>query len=152
MIYSVDTSALMDMWARYYPPDVFGTLWQRLDGLVQEGRFLVIDEVLRELEKKDDALHKWVKARPAMVVPLDVSIQRRATQIINLFPTLAQSGGVMRGRADPFVIALAQERGLTVVTAENEKPSKPKIPDACKALGIPCTTLVKLFRAEGWQV
>lgn len=152
MSYSVDTSALLDAWVRCYPPDVFGTLWQRLDGLVQNGRLLVIDEVLRELERKDDELHKWVKARPAMVVPLDVSVQGRAAPIINRFPTLTQSGGVMRGAADPFVIALAADRGLTVVTAERSKPSKPRISDACRALGIRCATLVELFRVEGWQV
>lgn len=71
MIYSVDTSALGDAWVRYYPPDVFHTLWKRLDGLVAKGRLLAIDEVQRELEKKDDELLKWVAERPAMIVPLD---------------------------------------------------------------------------------
>jgi len=50
--YSVDTSALLDAWVRYYPPDVFDTLWSRLDGLVVRGHLLAIDEVQRELEKR----------------------------------------------------------------------------------------------------
>jgi len=83
MSYSVDTSALMDAWVRYYPPDVFGTLWERINSLVVAGRLLAIDEVLRELEKKDDELHKWVRARPHMIIALDEPIQRRATPIIN---------------------------------------------------------------------
>ena len=45
------------------------------------------------------------------------------------------------GQADPFVIALAAEWDWTVVTAERSKPTKPKIPDACRELGIPCITL-----------
>lgn len=33
-IYSVDSSALMDWQARYYPGDVFKSLLQKIDGLV----------------------------------------------------------------------------------------------------------------------
>lgn len=152
MSYSVDTSALLDAWVRYYPPDVFDTLWQRLDGLVSNGRLLAIDEVRRELEKQDDELHKWLTARPSMIVALDGEIQTRATPIINGFPSLTNTKSVMSGSADPFVIALAQERKLTVVTAEKSKPTKPRIPDVCKALGVPCITLVELFRRESWRV
>ena len=78
MSYSVDTSALLDAWVRYYPPDVFETLWKQLDSLVAKGRLLAIDEVRRELEKKDDELFKWVSARPAMIVTLDEELQTAA--------------------------------------------------------------------------
>jgi hypothetical protein len=152
MSYSLDTSALLDAWVRYYPPDVFGTLWKKFETLIEEGRFLVIDEVLREIKRKDDDVSKWVKTRSGMIVPLQASIQTRATQIINQFPSLTQSGGMMQGAADPFVIALAVERDLMVVTGEHSKPSKPRIPDACKTLGIKCGSMVDLFRAEGWNV
>lgn len=87
-----------------------------------------------------------------MIVALDGEIQTRATPIINGFPSLTNTKSVMSGSADPFVIALAQERGLTVVTAEKSKPTKPRIPDVCKALGVPCITLVELFRRESWRV
>ena len=142
----------MDAWVRYYPPDVFDTLWKQLDGLVKGGHMLAIDEVKRELEKKHDDLFRWVSARPAMIVPLDEELQQVGTEIINRFPTLTNTNTTMSGAADPFVIALAQVRGLTVVTAETSKPTKPKIPDACEALAVPCITLVEMFRQEGWRV
>jgi len=150
--YSVDTSALLDAWVRYYPPDVFETLWKQLDSLAAEGRLLAIDEVRRELEKKDDELFKWVSARSAMIVTLDEELQTAALPIINRFPSLTNTKSLMSGSADPFVIALAQARALTVVTAEQSRPSKPRIPDVCKALGVPCITLVEMFRREGWHV
>jgi hypothetical protein len=150
--YSVDTSALLDAWVRYYPPDVFDTLWKRLDSLASKGRLLAIDEVRRELEKRDDGLHRWLVARPSMIVTLDGAIQKRAKPIINRFPSLTNTKSVMSGSADPFVIALAQEQKLTVVTAEKSKPTKPRIPDVCDALGVPCITLVEMFREEGWKV
>ena len=31
MAYCFDTSALMECWTRYYPPDVFPALWERFD-------------------------------------------------------------------------------------------------------------------------
>lgn len=55
------------------------------------------------------------------------------------------------GAADPFVIALAQEHGLTVVTSENQgSDDHPKIPRVCSWLTVPCVNGVELFRAEGW--
>jgi len=59
---------------------------------------------------------------------------------------------MMRGHADPFVVALATERDLTVLCAERSKPSKPRIPDVCRELGIDCIGLVELFRREGWSL
>lgn len=151
MIYSVDTSALMEAWVRYYPPDVFPTLWERIEELIEERRFVATDEVLHELEKKEDELHNWASQRAGMFVPLDEKLQKRAAQIINDYDSLTNTDRT-RGTADPFVIALAMEQGLTVVTAESSKPSKPRIPDVCKDLGIPCITLVELFRKEKWEV
>jgi hypothetical protein len=58
----------------------------------------------------------------------------------------------MPDAADPFVIALVAERGLAIVTGKRRKPTKPRIPDVRRALGISCMTLVELFRREGWRV
>ena len=108
MSYSVDTSALMDAWVRYYPPDVFDTLWKRVDAMVEEGRLLAVDEVQRELAKQDDELHKWVTARPTMLVALDESLQHTAAAIINRFPSLTST--VLRA---PPTVAL----NLTIIPA-----------------------------------
>lgn len=122
-----------------------------MDGLISEGRLLAIDEVLHEVERKDDSLHKWIKQRSQMFIDLDLALQRRGKEIITRFPSLAQSKSLMKGGADPFVIALAVERGLTVVSAEKSKPTKPRIPDVCNALGILHVTPLGLFRKEGWS-
>jgi hypothetical protein len=150
--YSVDTSALIAAWWEVYPPKVFGGLWELFDGIIEGGRFLAIDEVRRELQQKEDELYEWATQRPSMFVPLDGALQRRAETIINDFPSLTNTASAMRGAADPFVIALAAERGLTVVMAEGSKPTKPKIPDVCRTLDIPCITLVEMFLREGWSV
>jgi hypothetical protein len=147
--YSFDTSALIEAWNRHYPPDVFDAVWAHLDKLIDHKKLQAIDEVRRELEDQGDELWTWAKARKKMFVPLDSSVQRRAARILRDFPALAKPGHTRRD-ADPFVIALAAENGLTVVTYEQSKPTKPRIPDVCRSLEISCFSLVEVFRQEGW--
>ena len=61
MAYSIDSSGVLDLF-RYYPPDVFPTIWTQLDGAATGENIFAIDEVYRELEKKDDAAFQWLKA------------------------------------------------------------------------------------------
>jgi len=50
--YVVDTNALIDLWRRRYPPDVFPTLWQRIEELISSGELVAPQEVLSELQKQ----------------------------------------------------------------------------------------------------
>jgi len=149
--YSIDTSALLDGWIRYYPPDIFPGLWRRLEALVATGDLAAIDEVLRELEKKDDDVHAWAKRQEGMWVAIDDDVQAAVAEILGQFEQLA---GELKNRsfADPWVIALAQVHGCTVVTGEQPsgKLTRPRIPDVCDALGIRCITLLELIREEQW--
>ena len=59
----IDTSALLDGWVRYYPPDLFPSLWSHLEEMIRTGELLSPDEVLLELAQKDDEIHKWADGR-----------------------------------------------------------------------------------------
>jgi hypothetical protein len=150
--YSIDTSSIIEAWHRRYPLDVFPALWDGLDRLISSGRLQASDEVLVELKKKDDDLYHWAKSRPAMFRALDEEIQFAVIDLLNDFPKLVntQKG---RSQADPFVIALARTQGCTVVTNEVALGSleRPRIPDVCNALRIPCINVLGLIRAEGWR-
>jgi len=150
--YSIDTSAILDGWVRYYPPDVFPSLWTRLEGLISEGRLVATEEVLTELAKKSDEVHAWAKNQEKLFVPIDEPTQLSVANILSRFPRLVNSQR-NRSMADPWVIALAQVNGYIVVTGENESGNlnRPKIPDVCKQLGIRPLTLLKLFRRENWK-
>jgi len=115
MAYSIDSSGVLDLF-RYYPPDVFPTIWSQLDDAATRGNIFAIDEVFRELEKKDDDAFQWLKARVAMVVAIDNEIQQRVTAILAEHARLVDTRR-NRSSGDPFVIALAQARNLSVVTA-----------------------------------
>jgi len=61
-IYSFDTSAFVDWWVRYYPPNILPSLKKQMEGIVQQGRLKASRSVYDELEVGGDELFKWVKS------------------------------------------------------------------------------------------
>lgn len=153
MPFSLDTSGLLDAWVRHYPLDVFPTIWTHMDQAARNGEIFVVEEVVLELKRKDDGIHDWIEDREAMIVALDGDLQTRVSLIMSRHPRLVDTKK-KRSVCDPWVIALAQARGLTVVTGEKatRNLAKPKIPDVCKDLGLPCIEIVDFFRKQGWRV
>lgn len=151
MPYSFDTSGLLDGWIRYYSPEVFPSLWKQMEAAGAGGLLVAVQDVLFELEKKDDDVHNWAKQHMTFV-PLDTAIQKAARKILGRFPNLVNPRR-SRSLADPFVIALAQVQGFTVVTAERASTSaqKPRIPDVCAAIAVPCLPLLGMFKELGWK-
>jgi hypothetical protein len=153
MKYSLDTSALLDGWRRYYAPDVFPGVWERLDELIRDGRLRASDEVFREVQKKDDEVTKWVRERKGLLfVEADDELQVVLRVIMRDHPKLVDTRSG-RSAADPFVIALARIANCAVVTGERAtySSSRPNIPDVCRAIGIECLSLLELLRREGWS-
>ena len=153
MKYSVDTSALLDAWVRRYPPDIFPALWERIEEAVEAGDFGASEEVLLELAKRDDEIHKWAKGRKtAMFVPIDAEQQQHVSSMLGAYERLVDTRR-NRSAVDPFVIAVAIAKRCAVVTAEGatNKPERPNIPDVCSGMEIRCIGLVELFRDEGWR-
>ena len=147
MPYCVDTSGWLDGWQRHYPPDVFPTLWAKIDALITAGEIISSEEVYFELERKSDDLHDWVKGRKQMLVALDEAIQMRAVALLGEYPRLVDT---LRGRskADPFVVATAMERNAVVVTGEiiSGNLEKPRIPDVCQVKAIRCINFLQMIR------
>lgn len=152
-VYSMDTSAWLDGWARHYPPDVFPTIWGKLEGLISAGAIKSSEEVYVEIESKEDSLHRWIKTRKReLLIPLNGDIQKIATDLLTDHPRLVDT---LKGRsqADPFVIATAEHLGATVVTGEraSRKPDKPRIPDVCHARGkVKCVSFLEMLKELGW--
>ena len=149
--YSIDTSALMDGWLRYYPPEHFPGLWGRVDSLIDEGRLLASEEVLVEVSEHADSLAGWLRARQSeVIIPTDNTVTVAVRRILAAHERLVMSGSG-RNRADPFVIAVARLHGATVVTGEKGgNASRPKIPSVCDDLGVLHTSLIGMIQAEGW--
>ncbi len=151
-MYSLDTSGFLDAWTRHYPPDTFLEFWDRMDAAARAGKIKVSEEALRELEKKDDGAADWIKARPWMIVETDEPIQEKVKEILAAHRRLVNASKSRSG-GDPFVIAVAAVEGYTVVTGElpSGNPQKPRIPDVCASMSIPCQNLLEFVRSQGWK-
>jgi hypothetical protein len=148
--YCIDTSALIAAWSERYPIKRFPRFWERIDGLIKAGRLVAPEEVRLEIRKKADGLHTWVNERRAMFVDLEPEIQQRAKEILRDYPWLLKNTPD-KSPADPFVIALAIERKLTVVTEEAPGGAKkPKIPFVCGAVGVESVNVLGLLTKEDW--
>lgn len=154
MIYCIDSSAWLDGWVRDYPRQVFPSLWEKLAESIDAGLLKCSEEVYVELEKKDDGLHEWLKARKHVVVPIDEEIQAKVMELLGHYPRLVDTHR-QRSQADPFVIATAEQLGSETVVVTGEKPrgklDVPKIPDVCTARGIRCITFLDMLRELGWS-
>src|SRR5438876_11876620 len=91
MPFCVDTSAWMDGWQRYYPQDVFPSLWAKLEEPISSGQIVSSEEVYVELKKKADDLHDWIKGHKNMLVPLSEQIQRRSSELLIEYPRLVDN-------------------------------------------------------------
>jgi Domain of unknown function (DUF4411) len=149
-IYCSDTSTLIQSWVWDYRPSVFIGVWERLEAMVEEETRISSSEVLLELAKKQDEVHKWAKRRTKMFVQIDEAVQNEVRAVLRAYPRLIDTKKGRSG-ADPFVIALARIRGASVLT--DERPSgnlnKPKIPDVCQALGVECYRISDMFERQG---
>lgn len=141
----------MDCRLRYYPPDVFPSLWDQFEGLFEDGILISHEEVLREISRKSDELSAWGAKRAHYFVPFDEEQERVLIDVLTRFERLVMAGK-RQNAADPFLIALASTTNTILIT--QEKPgslAKPKIPDVCAEMGITTRTLLELFREEHFR-
>lgn len=150
--FCLDTSGFLDGFVRYYPPETFQTLWDRMDALASSGRVVVPEEVYLELEHHHDAAFQWLNDRKEQVlVSTDALVVAATRELLTEYPRLAMEGST-RNRADPFVIATASLQKACVVTGESGGTEKsPKIPYVCGDQGIECLNFLAVVQLEAWS-
>lgn len=137
--YCLDANVFIEGWNKYYSMDLCPTYWEILDQLAQQDRVFAPIEVKREIRQHDDALAKWINARPYVFREITIEVQEYLRQIMRGYNRLVDSTR-QRSIADPWVIAHAMAEKAIVVT--KEMPAGPssrrvKIPDVCSALNVP---------------
>ena len=152
--YSFDTSAFINGRQDIFRPPMFEPIWDAIAHMIASGRVLAVDEVKRVLKRKDDEVSRWAQTKQGLFVPLRHDIQQATKEVLRACPRLMAQHGANRNSADPFVVGLALARGRTVVTQETPGRSdrRPRIPDACTEVGVPCTTLPEFVSVQGWQI
>lgn len=152
--YCIDTCSILQR-VRNYPPDVFPSLWEKIEQLISCGRLLSSEEVYRELVDNniaDDAAF-WAKQQKDMFIETSADIESRAIPIIQRFGLRLIDHRRNKSDGDPWLIATAIHHGCTVITEESPAggPERVKIPDVCQELNLPHLNLLELMRAEKWR-
>ena len=149
--YVIDTSALVDLWRRRYPRDVFPTLWEKIEQLIRRAELVAPQEVRNELKRWPDDLYRWAH-KQEWFVDLDAEQIACVETIMAKFPSLVDREKTIPD-ADPFVIALAWTKGWKVITTESPGGTGPRkrIPDVCQHYKIGCLSPLDFFREQNWN-
>lgn len=154
MIYVFDTSSIRSL--QHFYPSVFKTIWDGLDGLVQQQNLISTREVWNELERQNVSadVFAWAKKNKQIFTTPNAAELQFVAQIFQTkhFQSLIGEQQRLKGTpvADPFVIACAKINGGTVVTEEQLKPNAAKIPNVCAHFNVPCIDLEKFMQQQGW--
>lgn len=155
MIYVFDTSSIRSL--QHFYPSVFKTIWDGLDGLVQQQNLVSTREVWNELGRQNvsaDVL-AWAKQNKQIFTTPNAAELQFVAQIFQIqhFQSLIGEQQRLKGMpvADPFVIACAKIKGGTVVTEEQLKPKAAKIPNVCAHFNVPCIDLEGFMQQQGWN-
>lgn len=150
--YCVDTSALIDLNGRLLPASTFPDLFPRVDAAFASGLLVSPREVRRELQNGSagDALERWATENPSYFIDPDDSQMTLMAALTEAYPSVYDPKLLRPIDADPHVIVVAQDYGLTVVTSENQDSPK-KIPHFCRELGVPVVNVFGFFDLEDWS-
>lgn len=116
------------------PPDLFPTLWTKIEGMIAAGVIRAIDVVRDELGRKDDATKEWATTQADLFLPHDEDIQVATREVLVVHRKLVGKGGQCN-LADSFVIGLARARSGIVVTQETRTKQPGETPHPGRGRG-----------------
>lgn len=158
MIYFLDTSSILQA-RNFYPGEIFAGLWEWLEVKSKNGEVASVEAVLGEIHDAD--ILDWLDKARFRFHPESREHRRHWKRVqawlkgsgYNLSSLL-----LFADVADAKLVAHAGAVGGTVVTEEKQNPvpqknqatrlPKIKIPNACDGLGIGCTNLLGMLKAE----
>ncbi len=149
--YCLDTNVLIQAWNTYYSMKLAPNYWDILDEMAQNETVFCTHEVKREIEKVDDELNEWTKARDYLFRDITEDVQQHVRDVLKAFPRLVDTTKD-RSMADPWVIAHALAENATVVTKEMITPAgskRIKIPDVCNTFSVRCVNDFEFVREVG---
>lgn len=128
-----------------YELDSFPYHWKNFDDKIQEGKFISIPTVQKEIFEKDKSAVPWTKKNDILFNGNmnDSSVVKELNDLSANFPVWYKEGNKKKRWADPELIAFAKANGLVLVTCESwnytsTKEKKFKIPTICSKIGAYC--------------
>ncbi|GAB3691003.1 DUF4411 family protein [Corynebacterium nasicanis] len=159
-MYLIDSNLLINASRTYYAPDLAPFYWEWMIEQAEKGAVASISQVKDELNKGDpkDFLRSWSHRLPDefWLEPL----VEAASSYQEIFEWVSDrqrpysSAAITQffAAADSSLIAMAQTRGLRIVTFEKSAPqakNRVLIPDVCNALGVAYCDGFTMYRELG---
>ena len=153
--FCIDSSSLIISMRDIYPIESFPGLWSQLGKAFKSGEVISSIIVYEEIEKGEDKLVSWVKEYKEYFVKPNKQQLLKAEQLVNKYEGFVDPQAT-RESADPYLVALAEEKDLTLVTEENFvyrqlNTRTIKIPNVCEEEKIRCIKIVQMIRNFGWK-
>ncbi len=141
--YVLDSSALFDL-KNDYPRASFPSLWSRFDALCAAGVIIAPREVRREIERGSDELPDWAQVHGHIFLPPTAAEASIVGQLQVRNPSWIPPSET-KPIADPFLIAMASEKGLPLITHDT------RLMPFARDMEVECIRIPDLVSREGWQ-
>lgn len=152
--YTIDTSALIDIFGseKMVSRIVTPGLWERLEVLINNGTVISHIEVLKEIrgeEVKGHDLFDWAQSHRTSFREYDWSAEGAVIRAMSkdFGPFVDAKEGAVH--ADPWLIAQATVRALTIIT-EERKGGVQELLHVSKAMGVRTVDLVGFAKQQRW--
>jgi hypothetical protein len=153
-MYSFDSSVFIEL-ERFYPKDQNTKLWDIISNRMKDRTILISREVIEELNE----LGEWIdNDYPEAIIESTDNIQNIVSYLVNKYYNNDLTSLRIDNSVDPFVIAVAKEFNVSVVSLERinktivENPQLiynpnliPKIPNICHIEGIKHLDLISFL-------
>ncbi len=148
-----NTTAFINSWNFHYRLPVFAGVWNAIGEAMLDGIVVAPSEVMTELEvRAGDSLHQWVKQFDGAFIPPEVSWSPHMETVRGHAPHWFAGTG--EHDADPFVVPMAMEHGLPVVTYEGVafsgdaarvRAQRRGMPHVCALVHVPVLLMVDVL-------
>lgn len=155
-VYCIDASSFIALWVENYPLDVFPQVWKKIEKLIEKDRLKTTRESWDEINQENFKKH-LDSFKSQLILRESQDARDEVANLVNQYPGWQQG-------ADAHIVAYSKINSMTVVAEElpeallarstlrtKQKKGEGQIPDVCKQLGIPCFSLMGMFRKEKWS-
>lgn len=166
--YILDTNIYADCYERYYRSEYFPSYWEKFSVILNE--HVIIPRIVKDEITKSDWFLEWLKTNYNDDTLNHKNYVERWQTILNFVQSCGlykekalidqAKGWANENIADPWLIAIAKENDLIIVSDETRDPNldkgnpigRAKIPDICDRQSIRCITRNEFFGEVGLQV
>lgn len=148
-VYCIDASSLINLmppWKRdVYRRDIFPTLWQKLENMINSGELISPIEVYEEIKVGQDEVYEWCKKNGKMFKDVDDCQSQKLQDVKKLYDADYWARESNKPRwADPWGIVLSICEEATIVADEKKTPNR--IPFIAEKYKIECLGLLDFFK------